>query len=112
MMDHDAVISLYESVSDLTGQMLTAAQQRDWENLVALEAACSARVAALKHGEPATPLSGETRSRKVAIIRQILAHDRAIRDLTTPWMAQLAALIGNAGSERKLAMSYGSHEQF
>ena len=76
MMNSDEVISLYESVSELTGQMLTAAQQRDWEN------------------------------------RQILAHDRAIRDLTTPWMAQLAALIGNAGAQRKLSMSYGSHQQF
>lgn len=108
MMNSDEVISLYESVSDLTGQMLSAAQQRDWENLVALEAACSDRVQALMDGEPAAQLSGETRTRKVAIIRQILAHDRAIRDLTTPWMAQLSALINSAGTERRLAHAYGA----
>ena len=39
MMNSDQVISLYETVSELTGQMLQAAQSRDWENLAALESA-------------------------------------------------------------------------
>jgi flagellar protein FliT len=106
-MDSQQILSTYEAVSALTGKMLAAAQVRDWENLARLESDCASHVRRLRDVEADAPLSGETRERKVAIIHQILAHDRAIRDLTEPWMAQLSALMNNAGTERKLAVAYG-----
>ena len=36
------------------------------------------------------------------------ADDRKIRDLTMPWMAQLSAMMSNAGTERRLANAYGA----
>src|SRR4051812_2878326 len=96
MMNSEQVISLYEAMSDLSGQMLAAAQTRDWENLVELESHCAAHVQVLKDGEMVVALDGPLRARKVKIIHEILAHDRAIRDLTTPWMAELANLISSA----------------
>ena len=108
MMNSEQVISIYEAMSDITGQMLAAAQSRDWENLAELETHCAAHVAHLKQGEQAVALTGATRARKVEIIHQILAHDRAIRDLTTPWMAELANLINSAGTSRKLSAAYGA----
>ena len=72
-MNSTEVLSLYESVSDLTGQMVAAARSRDWESLVELESSCARRIEALKAGEPPS-LSGETRDRKVRIINTILAH--------------------------------------
>lgn len=107
-MNSEQVISLYEAVSDLTGQMLAAAQSRDWENLAALESHCASHVRTLKDGEPVAVLSGPIRARKVKIIHQILAHDREIRNLTTPWMAELAALINSTSSSRKLSAAYGA----
>ena len=106
-MNSEQVISLYETVSDITGKMLAAAQSRDWENLVALESDCASTVQALKDGETAA-LSGPSRSRKVEIIHQIMAHDREIRNLTTPWMAQLATMINSTGAERRLSNAYGA----
>ena len=106
-MNSDQVISLYETVSELTGQMLQAAQLRDWEHLAALESDCASHVQILKDGEPVAPLSGATRERKVKIIRDILAHDREIRNLVTPWMAELASLINSTGASRKLSVAYG-----
>lgn len=108
MMNSDQVISLYETVSDLTGQMLQAAQSRDWENLAVLESHCAGHIQCLKDGEPVVALTGDTRARKVAIIHQILAHDREIRNLTTPWMAELASLINSTGTSRKLSAAYGA----
>ncbi|MFL6659895.1 MAG: flagellar protein FliT [Massilia sp.] len=109
MMNSEQVISVYETVSDLTGQMLQAAQSRDWENLAVLESHCASHIERLKENEPpAAALPAALRARKVAIIHRILAHDREIRDLTTPWMAELAALISNSGAERRLARAYGA----
>jgi len=108
LMNNEQVISVYETVSELTGQMLAAAQQRDWENLAELESHCASHIQLLKDGEQPAALPAALRERKVKIIHQILAHDRQIRDLTTPWMAELAALISSAGAERRLNSAYGA----
>ena len=108
MMNSEQVISLYEAMSDITGQMQVAAQSRDWENLAELESHCAAHVQVLKEGETVVALDGPLRARKVRIIHEILAHDRAIRDLTTPWMAELSNLISSAGTARKLNVAYGA----
>jgi flagellar protein FliT len=107
-MNSEQVITLYETVSDLTGQMLRAAQSRDWENLAVLESDCASHIQCLKDGEPVTPLTGAVRARKVAIIHQILADDREIRNLVTPWMAELASMINSTGASRKLSAAYGA----
>jgi flagellar protein FliT len=107
MMSSTEVISMYETVSDLSSQMLAAARSGNWDHLAELESHCAQRIQALKQDEAMTELAGEVRSRKVQIIHQILAHDRAIRDLTTPWMARLSALMQSTGTERKLAAAYG-----
>jgi flagellar protein FliT len=107
MMSSDEVLMMYETVSDLSRQMLAAAQSGNWDHLAELESRCAQRIQALKQGEAMTQLAGESRHRKVKIIHQILAQDRAIRDLTTPWMARLSALMRSNGTERKLAAAYG-----
>ena len=107
MMNSEQIISIYEAVSSLTGQMLAAAQPRDWENLAALESHCTDHVATLKQAEPALPLTGELRAKKIRIIHQIMAQDREIRNLTEPWMAQLSKLINSNGTQRRLANAYG-----
>jgi flagellar protein FliT len=37
----------------------------------------------------AAPLKGDARARKIELLKQILANDRAIRDVTEPWMGRL-----------------------
>jgi flagellar protein FliT len=105
-MNSEQVITIYETMCDITGNMLDAAQKRDWEKLVELESHCASHVATLKARESVVALNGPTRARKVEIINKILSHDRQIRDLTTPWMAELAALINSSGTSRKLSAAY------
>jgi flagellar protein FliT len=109
-MNSEEVISLYETVADITNQMLAAAREGDWEQLVVLESRCASHVATLKQDEPLVPLTGVVRERKVRIIKQILEQDRQIRSITEPWMEQLEALINNSRVELKLSQAYGSNQ--
>lgn len=108
MMDSKEVISLYETVATITDQMLAAARNGDWEELIALEARCTRHVATLKAGEPLAPLTGPVRERKVQIIQKILSDDREIRNITEPWMVELSRMMSSVGTERKLNHAYGA----
>lgn len=108
MMDNQEVISLYESVSDITAQMLTAARAGDWDQLSALETRCAGHVETLRQREPGSVLPADARQKKVRIIQKILADDREIRNITEPWMAQLSVLMNSSGTERKLSKAYGA----
>ncbi|MES2831574.1 MAG: flagellar protein FliT [Pseudomonadota bacterium] len=105
-MNNHQVIALYETVAEITDQMLAAARSGDWEQLAVLETDCARHVEILKT-DPPKPLSGEIRVRKVQIINKILADDREIRNIAEPWMAKLAQMINSTGAERKLSQAYG-----
>ena len=48
MMNGDDSLSLYETVSSLSGDMLVAAQAGEWDQLVELENRCASQVQALR----------------------------------------------------------------
>ena len=78
-MDSLEVISLYETVADITDKMLAAARIGDWEQLAALETRCSNQVDIIKQNEAPHPvLSPAARERKIKIIKKILDDDRQI----------------------------------
>jgi flagellar protein FliT len=107
MMTSEEVLSSYEAMAALTTQMVVAAGNSEWDRFMQLEQRCALHVAALKQNDTALAMQGAAREKKVALIKKLLADDRKIRDLTTPWMAQLAALINNTHTERRLASAYG-----
>ncbi|ARU31514.1 flagellar protein FliT [Sulfuriferula sp. AH1] len=109
-MNSEEVISLYESVAQITKQMLAAARQGDWDHLATLESHCADHVHTLQADEAPVKLSDELRSRKMAVIKQILADDREIRHITEPWMTHLSKLINSNQTERKLSIAYGNHQ--
>lgn len=108
MFDAEKVIAIYEDMSDISGRMLDAARSRDWETLVALESRCAGHVRTLQAEEAPVALSGASRERKISLIHKILADDKAIRDITMPWMAELSALMSSTRTERKLKSAYGA----
>jgi flagellar protein FliT len=110
-MDNQEILALYETVADITDQMLAAARTGDWEQLATLESRCSSQVEIIKmNEEPNRTLSPVARERKVKIIKKILDDDRQIRDITEPWMAQLSAMLNSASTERKLSQAYGANQ--
>jgi len=105
-MEHYNTIALYEAVAKLTNQMLLAAKQQDWDKLAELESSCALYVEQLKATEDAAPLPTEARERKVASIKSILADDREIRNLVSPWMVKLNSMINSNQTEKKLTHTY------
>lgn len=109
-MNSEEVINLYESVAQITKQMVVAAREGNWDHLTTLESHCAEHIHTLQAGETPVKLTDELRNRKVTIIKQILADDREIRHITEPWIAHLSNLIHSGNTERKLSIAYGNHQ--
>ena len=86
-MTSNEVLAMYETLAGLTGNMSAAAEANDWDGLSRMEHQCNVVKRAAATGIPA--LDGAARQRKIALIKQIMANDRAVRDITEPWMGQL-----------------------
>ena len=87
------IIDSYQSISQLTGQMLMAAKAGDWDGLTELELHCRSKVAELKSMKEGLTLDSEHKKQKVEVIKKILADDKRIRELTEPWMNSLHAIL-------------------
>jgi flagellar protein FliT len=112
MIPNSQVISTYEAILEVTGQMLHAAQSHDWERLIDFEAECRSLIEVLQLTDK-QPLADGYQVRKADIIRKVLADDAEIRNLTQPWLAQLGQLLGSIDNTKKLKQSYGTdHGQF
>lgn len=104
------LLIVYEKVAQITADMLVAARANDWDLLSKLESDCSDHVGTLKKFEGPTELPSELKAKKITIIKQILADDRAIRDITEPWMQNLANLMKSSSTSRQLSQSYGANQ--
>ncbi len=105
-MEHQNTIVLYESVAGIMKQMLLAARMQDWDKLTKLEGDCAQQVAQLKVIVDVQPLPTDALRRKIASIKSILADDREIRNLVSPWMVRLNALMHNNQTEMRLTQAY------
>lgn len=108
MMNCEEVIDTYESVAQITKNMLDAARQGSWDDLIGLESKVAAHISHLSTNEVLVKLTPALRSRKLTVIKQILADDKEIRNLTEPWMEKLSSLISSSQMEQKLSISYGN----
>ncbi|HET9113257.1 MAG TPA: flagellar protein FliT [Burkholderiales bacterium] len=107
-MNDEEIIAAYESVAQITGQMLNAARTGAWDDLISLENRCARHVKALENNEIPSRLTRDFRNRKIAVIKKILADDKEIRGITEPWMQRLSSLMQSNATERKLSVAYGS----
>lgn len=101
------IVEEYQQLSTLTGKMREAADAGDWEQLVTLEKRCAQQVAEIKPHD-AMPADEQARQQKVALIKKMLADDKAIRARTEPWMRQLERIMKSARSEQRLQQAYMS----
>jgi flagellar protein FliT len=86
-MTSNEVLAMYENIAALSGRMAVAAQDGDFDGLARLETQVSLQASATKSGVP--PLEGTQRLRKIDLLKQIMANDRAVRDVTEPWHGQI-----------------------
>lgn len=107
-MDSHKILTIYEEGSRLTRQMLLAAREGDWDQLVAYEKDCAARFVHLFAGEGNQPRDADFQRRKAELIRGMLDDDAQIRLLVEPWLARLSGLIGSTRQQSRLHQTYGS----
>ncbi len=105
-MEQQNTVALYESVAGIMHRMLAAAQSQDWETLANLESNCAQLIQMIKLVESSDPLSEDELARKVSSVKSILVNDREIRNLVSPWMAKLNALMNSSHMEGKLSRAY------
>ena len=86
-MTSNDVLSMYENLTGLSGQMKVAAEAGNWNGFDKLNVQASVAAGAAIGGVPA--LDGAKRQRKIDLIKQLMANDRAIREVTEPWMGQV-----------------------
>ncbi|MBC7453849.1 MAG: flagellar protein FliT [Massilia sp.] len=86
-MTSNEVLSMYASLAGITARMSLAAQAGDWSTLTSLEKQCASQASKAATGVPF--LAGAARMRKIDLLKQIMVNDRAMRDVTEPWMNPL-----------------------
>ena len=99
-------LSYYESVEAASGEMLAAARRQDWDALAEAERRCAAVIAILKASDAQTRLDVQGRSRRVEIIRRVLARDAEIRRLVDPRMRELELMLCSAVTRRRVGDAY------
>jgi flagellar protein FliT len=97
----------YEAMAEVSGRMLGAARENDWDRFVAEERRCRELVAGLR-AEAGVALSAGERARKFALLKEMLSNDAEIRNLAEPWMRGLQSMMASSGNHRRLDESYGS----
>lgn len=88
------LLGYYEAIGHVSQLMLQAATRADWKSLEHAHACCEELIRCVQ----ATGLTPETlddtaRRRRMEILRQILADDARIRDLTQPSLRRVDALL-------------------
>jgi flagellar protein FliT len=106
-MTSNEMLTTYESLSELTGTMLNAARQGEWDDLAALEQRCQGYVGNLMQTAP-VPLNENEQRTKVAIIRAILQNDAKIRALTEPRLHELQQRLHMTRSGQRGVDAYGA----
>lgn len=98
-MTSNDVLSMYENIAGLTSKMVVAARTSNWDGLDHLEKQCASEAVATMAGT-VPPLAGAKRQRKIDLLKQILANDREIRNITEPWMTQFSGAMPGARAGR------------
>jgi flagellar protein FliT len=90
------LLSYYEAIERASAEMLSAARDGNWDEVVKLEGACVLLISQLKHAaqepEPmpgADPHTVEAAKAKSRIMQRILVNDAEIRHLAEPWLQDL-----------------------
>ena len=87
------LLSFYEAIEQASADMLAAARDGNWDQVVKLEGACVLLISQLKHAASRQPLAPEEAQVKTRIMQRILRNDAEIRHLAEPWLEDLESLL-------------------
>ncbi len=87
------LLGYYEALEQASTDMLSAAREANWDQVVKLEGACVLLIAQLKHAAGNTNLSGEEARLKTRMMQRILVNDAEMRTLAEPWLEDLDRML-------------------
>lgn len=87
------MLSYYQALEKASADMLSAARQADWEQVVKLEGACVLLIAQLKQAAECAALGPAEEQTKGRLMQRILLNDAEIRNLAEPWLEDLDRLL-------------------
>ena len=104
------LLSYYEAIERASVDMLSAARDGNWDQVVKLEGACVLLISRLKHAaqepEPGPrvdrdglPRPAEVAKAKSRIMQRILVNDAEIRQLAEPWLQDLDDTLAGRSSK-------------
>lgn len=99
---------LYTKMLNISHDMLKAADQDDWDSLIALEQERSTVVEILQSSPDTIPDDQQERDVLIGLIQEIQKCDERIRPMILSWMAELRTMFESAGNELKLGKQYGN----
>ena len=95
------LLSYYEAIERASAEMLNAAREGKWDEVLKLEGACVLLISQLKnaaqsgeettvtHAVPSAPQDMDAAKVKSRIMQRILVNDAEIRHLAEPWLQDL-----------------------
>lgn len=88
------LLGYYEAIGQVSQLMLEAAERADWQSLEHMHACCEELIRCVQAtGLTPDTLDAAARRRRMEILRQIMADDARIRDLTQPSLRRVDTLL-------------------
>lgn len=88
-----ALLHYYQAIERASQEMLDAARQGNWDEVLKLEGACVLLISQLKSRAAEAPLGADEAQFKSRIMQRILVNDAQIRQLAEPWLDELDELL-------------------
>lgn len=107
MMTDEQMLAAYESMTQLSRRMLASTEQGQWEEMAQQQDELSMLLAVLRDGDGGQARTPAVTAIKKALIEDILAIQKATMDITLPMRDSVAAMLGSAGSAKRVAQAYG-----
>jgi flagellar protein FliT len=103
----DQLIMCYGTILQLTGRMLSAAREDDWDTSIELQKRYSALVDTLRPVFWRFTFDAQQRACVEDLTRRILSDETQVRDLAAPRLARLSALLASNRQSHALQQMYG-----
>ncbi len=88
-----ALLQYYQAIERASQEMLNAAREGNWDEVLKLEGACALLISQLKNRATETRLAADEAQFKSRIMQRILVNDAEIRQLAEPWLDDLDQLL-------------------
>lgn len=91
-----SLIDYYEAIERASNDMVDAARQGNWNEVIRIEGACAVLIGQLRSASSDIALSSEEVRRKSRIMQRILHNDAEIRHLVEPWLEEVDGMLSGS----------------